>query len=347
MTDPVPEVEEDLDRVAQEEADEAAAWAEQETESAPEEDPDEIAQEEAEEAAAWSAREAERLREIHATAKKVASQSGPLVRAVLSSRLGAYTTSRVHRVGEVADLVFANDERCLLKIAIAPSDTDLLESEARVLTELHSKTDEKSKFFRKYLPTLLDSFPLITPESAAPRGVNVLDVAEDHVSLADIRTAYPNGIEVLDAVWMLRRTFEVLGWVHAQGYVHGAVVPEHVLVHPVTHGARLVDWVYAVRSGHAMTAISGQHRGMYFPAILRRGQATPSLDVSMAAQTALMLMSDKNGMQSPDLPASLRTFLGACSMGHIADGWAAYREYDQILKSLYGPRRYRKFAMPV
>lgn len=334
--------------VDEQEAEEAAALErEEEQVSEPEDDLEEIAQQEAEEAAAWAAQEAERLRQIHAAAHKLAVRPTAVVHAVLRSRLGAYTATEVHRVGEVADLLVATrdnangpDDRCLLKVARHANDNDLLDTESRVLGELHAKADDKSKFFRKYLPALIDSFDV------EGRRVNVLDMAEEYVSLAEIREAYPDGIDVLDAVWMLRRTFEVLGWLHTHGYVHGAVLPEHVLVHPVDHGAKLVGWSYAVRSGSAMSAVSALRKDMYPDAILRRSQATPALDVAMAAETAEMLISGKDGELRADVPQPISQFLAKCRLRLVPDGWAAYNEYDEILKRLYGKRRYRKFAMP-
>lgn len=341
-----PEVEPEID---EQEAEEQAALevVAPEEEPEPDDDLDELAQQEAEEAAAWSAQEAQRFREIHVATKKHAARAPTAVHAVLRSRLGVYSAYEVHRVGEVADLLVATyenengpDQRCLLKVARSGHDGDLLDTESRVLGELHTKTDEKSKFFRKYLPALIDSFDV------EGRRVNVLDMAEEYVSLAEIRDAYPGGIEVLDAVWMLRRAFEVLGWVHAQGYVHGAVLPEHVLVHPVDHGAKLVGWSYAVRSGSALVAVSAFRKGMYPESILRRSQATPALDVAMAAETAEMLISDESLRLRADVPQPISAFLARCRLRLVPDGWTAYREYDEILKQLYGKRRYRKFAMP-
>ena len=44
---------------------------------------------------------------------------------------------------------------------------------------------------------------------------------------------------------MWRRLLTALGWAHRARLVHGAVFPEHVLIHPELHGLVLVDWCYA------------------------------------------------------------------------------------------------------
>lgn len=270
-----------------------------------------------------------------------------VVHGVLRSRLGAYTVLGVHRVGEVADLFMAETEagkRCLLKVARQPSDNDLLDIEARTLRELHAKTDEKSRFFQRYLPLLSDAFPLI--EAGKHRRVNVLDLAEGFFSLAEIRTAYPGGLDARDVAWMLRRCLEVLGWVHVSGLVHGAVLPEHLLVHPTDHGAKLIGWSYSVQAGQRITAISAQRASMYPASVRNREPATPVVDVKLLGQTAALMMSDERGRLRSDVPAQVATFVSACKTGKFKEAWEAYHEYNGVLTKCYGKRVYRALAMP-
>jgi serine/threonine protein kinase len=270
-----------------------------------------------------------------------------VVEAVLKSRTGVYKVHKEYRVGEVADLFLGETDKgqkCLLKVVRHPSENDLLDFEARTLAELHKQTGDKAKTFQKYLPKLLDSFPLI--EGGKHRRVNVLDVAEDYVSLAEIHAAYPDGIDPRDAAWMIRRVFEVLGWIHELGYVHGAVLPEHVLVHPTGHGARLVGWSYAVKTGQRLLAVSALRKDMYPPSVMSRKPATPVLDVQLVRECATILLSDKNGLLRADVPKALSAFLTKCKSGKVLDGWDAYREYNEVLKKCYGKREYRAFAMP-
>lgn len=126
----------------------------------------------------------------------------PVIVASLTSSKGTYKLLELHHAGEVADLYLAElaGERCLLKIVRAPSDNDLLDNEARVLHELHARTDTKSRVFQKYLPRLRDTFALI--ESGRHRRVNVLDLArpEDEylrklLSIKGVATSYVRALE--------------------------------------------------------------------------------------------------------------------------------------------------------
>jgi|GEM_PF-938917 len=288
------------------------------------------------------------------------------VDAALRSKKGTYKVIEEFRAGEVADLFIGelDGKRCLLKIVRQPSDNDLLDNEAWVLGELHAKTGERARVFRKYLPKILDTFSLIE-SGGRQRRVNVLDIAEpeaeyvrrllakkgvtaskDYFSLAEIREAYPEGLETADAAWMIRRAFEGLGWVHSVGYVHGAVLPEHVIVHPTEHGARLVGWSYAVRAGARLTAISASRKGMYPPGVFRRERAKPVLDIQLAGECAALLLSDRNGKLRSDVPPGVAKFFADCREGRVRDGWEAYRTYDGVLKRHFGARTYRAFAMP-
>jgi hypothetical protein len=290
-----------------------------------------------------------------------------VIDATLRSPAGVYKVIDEFREGEVADLFVAENagKRCLLKVVREPGDNDLLDVEARTLTELHRSADAKAPVFRKYLPQLLDSFVIIEG-GRVRRRVNVLDVAEPQVeylrihkqkkgidaptayySLAEIRDAYPNGIDTRDAAWMLRRVFEGIGWVHSVGYVHGAMLPEHVLVHPLEHGGRLIDWTCAVRAGQRLTTISTTHKALYPAGVFRREPATPALDVQLIGTCGKLLLSDSSGALNADVPREMVTFLDACVNGRVASGWDAYRTFDDVLQKLYGKRAYRAFEMPV
>lgn len=270
-----------------------------------------------------------------------------VVLATLRSKSNAYEVLDTYRVGEVADLLLAETEakaRRLLKIVRIPSDNDLLDTEARALGELLKKTDKKAELFLKYLPNLVEAFTLI--EDRKHRRVNVFEVAEGFFSLAEIRSAYPDGLDARDVAWMLRRTFGILGWIHSHDYVHGAALPEHILVHPADHGAKLVGWSYSVRKGQRITAISASRKAMYPASVLKKEPAKFALDVQMTAESAILLLSEKNGTLKSDVPKEIGTFLSGARSGAVKDGWDAYRDFDSVLTRVYGKRKYRPLAMP-
>jgi hypothetical protein len=53
-------------------------------------------------------------------------------------------------------------------------------------------------------------------------------------ALTALAAGFPDGLDPRDAAWMRRRLLACLGWAHRARLVHGAVFPEHVLIHPRT-----------------------------------------------------------------------------------------------------------------
>lgn len=66
-------------------------------------------------------------------------------------------------------------------------------------------------------------------------------------SLESVIALQPAGVDARHAVWIWRRMLELLGWLHAQGWVHGALSPAHALVEPAGHGVVLCGWQAARR----------------------------------------------------------------------------------------------------
>ena len=82
--------------------------------------------------------------------------------------------------------------------------------------------------------------------SGVRRHANLIGALGGFRSLAEVRSAFPAGLDPRDAAWMWRRLLVAIGAAHRAGVIHGAVLPEHVLIHPAEHGLVLVDWCYSV-----------------------------------------------------------------------------------------------------
>jgi hypothetical protein len=257
---------------------------------------------------------------------------------VLTTRRATYRVGGPVASGDIAELYAVDGEAALLKLPRRPEDNDLMRAEAAALSTLARDGDPK---FRAYAPRLLESF---THEDAARarRTANVIARQRGFVSLAEVHTAYPGGLDPRDVAWMWRRLLTGLGWAHHAGLVHGAVLPEHVLIHPGEHGLVLVDWCYAVPSGATIPALVAKHRAAYPSEVTAREPATAATDIFMAAGLLLRLIGDP--------PVPLRRFARGCRYDkprmRPQDAWHLLAEFDELLDDLYGPRRFRPFAMP-
>lgn len=234
-------------------------------------------------------------------------------------------------------------ERATIKILRDSKDEDLATAEWKALTTLWDVTADGGTFHR-YLPRPLETAKVTL--AGKSRHANILSHAKNCFSLAEVIRAYPSGVDPRDMAWMWRRILELLAWMHSRTkVVHGAVIPDHFLIHPERHAGRLIDWSYAVQ-GSALKAIPANKDSFYPPEVFLKKPATPALDVYMSAQCALALV----GGDPKVLPRPIADLLAACLLKsphrrHV-DALEVYTRFDYVLKELYGPPSFRPFSMP-
>jgi hypothetical protein len=249
-----------------------------------------------------------------------------------------------HRLGPLAyrgDI--ANLYRCgdgYLKVPRRPADNDLLEREARALRTIAGDGDPR---FLPYVPRLVDSFRHHDPATGAERQVNVVAAAPGLRSLVEVRQAYPDGLDPRDGAWMWRRLLVALGLAHRAGVIHGAVLPEHVLVQPDEHGLVLVDWCHsAIGPAERIPALVTARREWYPAEVIAKAAPGPGTDIAMATRCMTYLMG-------PRIPDALRAFAAGCMAAALRqrpdDAWRLLAELDEALRRLYGARTFRPFTL--
>ena len=240
--------------------------------------------------------------------------------------------------GDVANLY--QTRRGLLKLARDPADNDLIEREAAALSRIRLGIEPR---FGAYFPRLLDTQRVKDPRTGAERRGNLLGALDGFVSLARVRAAFPDGVDSRDAAWMWRRLLVAIGAAHRAGVVHGAVLPEHVLIDPAEHGVVLIDWCYSGQPGDPLPAVVARYRDRYPPEILARQPAGPHTDIWLATACMTELMGDR-------APAPVAAFARGCMLAsprrRPQDAWQLLGELDGLLGRLYGPRKFRPFAIP-
>ncbi|MEJ2858382.1 MULTISPECIES: adenylate cyclase [unclassified Saccharothrix] len=247
---------------------------------------------------------------------------------------GTYRLADLHAVGSVANL-YRTDGRHVVKLVRNPALNPLLHAEWHALRTLARFTDEH-RWLKPYYPTLHDTGDVGRGE----RAFTVLDpLVDGFVTLTDVKTAYPRGLDGRDYAWMHRRLLRALAGAHRAGLVHGAVTADNVLVHPRQHGIVLIGWSFAVETGQPPLALD--RTTTYPPETTRKQPLTPAADVHMAHQLMLDLLSAGETRQ--------RTFARGCMQDDPTarpDAADLLDEYDQLLEDLYGARTFRPFALP-
>ncbi|MFK3983415.1 molecular chaperone DnaJ [Micromonospora sp. NPDC050397] len=261
----------------------------------------------------------------------------------LRTRRHQYMIGERFATGDLANLyrVRYDNRDALLKLPRQPAQNDLLEREAVALDTLRRLGDPQH---RAYAPELVESFRHEDPDTGVRRTANVLAHSPGLVPLTEVRRAYPGGLDPRDAAWIWRRLLVALGWAHRAGVVHGAVLPEHVLIEPEQHGVVLVDWCYSVGGdGGSVPALVARYRDWYPPEVGRRGPATPATDIHLASRCVDWLIGSR-------ADAALTRFIRGCTLANPRrrpqDAWRLLGELDELLERRYGPRRFRRLLLP-
>ncbi|MEU5694082.1 adenylate cyclase [Actinosynnema sp. NPDC020468] len=252
----------------------------------------------------------------------------------LRTAKGRYRVDAPHAVGSVAN-VYLTSAGHAVKIVRKPAANPLLHAEQRALAALTAFTD-RNRWLRPYYPRVVDT------SGPADREFTVFEaLADGFVTLADVRRAYPDGLDGRDYAWMHRRLLRAVAGAHRVGLVHGAIVPENVLVHPRQHGIVLVGWSFAVERDQRLLATSAAFRDAYPPEVLDRQPVTAALDVHMAHGVMLDMLAQNEKRQ--------RRFALGCRQrdpDRRPDAVDLLDEYDALLHDLYGDREFRPFAVP-
>jgi hypothetical protein len=196
----------------------------------------------------------------------------------------------------LAERLGAPPERVTLKLALHEAGAEALAREAAALAALQSLDIAGAAYFTRRLPQPLGT-GLAEGWSEAPREALALRHPTGFWgSLEAVRQAQAQGIDPRHAVWIWRRMLEVLAFVHDAGWCHGAIAPEHALVHPRDHGVLLIGWSEARP---------------------RADRATMARDLRQSAWTLRALLHGASSDEAPGLgprtPGPLASLLHECS----------------------------------
>lgn len=272
------------------------------------------------------------------------------VRYVLLGRLGRGEGSDVFLARRDARLT----ELVVLKIARAREDGDLVAREYEVVGELHGSDAQGAEHFSRLLPQPVAQGPVTDPGGLERAAAVYRWRSGFQHTFGDILDAYPAGVDPRAAVWLWKRMLELLGFVHSAGYVHGAVLPPHLLVHPRDHGVVLVGWSSALRyaSGRPLPARSGRHEAFYPAAVWNGTPPTPATDLAMSARClASVLGGDPaTGSVPASVPAPLAELVRIQADPEHREAyehaWLLKDRVDAAAREAFGPPRYIPFTLP-
>lgn len=236
-----------------------------------------------------------------------------------------FLARRIHPFGQYVTLKLGRD----------PASSPALKHEAEVLLQLQALHSAGSAYFSQRLPQLVASG--VTTDGAG-RDVHAL-VLRHPVghwgSLADAARVLGSGLDPRHVVWMWRRVLEVLGYLHDNGWSHGDLGAEHLLVHPANHGVQVIGWAHA-----------------------QRGATAATTDLMQLAWTMRTLLAGNDPAtdtsSAPALPASIPAPLATLLKAGSEDAkWVAQHGAHDMLarvaeaaREAFGPPRFLPLVLP-
>jgi hypothetical protein len=248
----------------------------------------------------------------------------------------------------------------IFKIAREPQSNPMVSNEASVLRRLHSA--DPGGRYGPFLPRVQESLAYSDATSTVSRQANILRLHEsirrpfvELYTLAEVRAAYPDGLDARDMAWIWRRLLSVLGFLRTSDVVHCAVLPMHVLIEPKDHKLVLIDFCDAVhdfrRNPRPPAMINGGYAPWYREEMALRSAPLPALDIAFGARCMIDLLGGDAVRATmpeavdPSIQRHLARCIGDASRENL-DAWKLLEDFDRLIEVLWGKRKFRPLELP-
>jgi len=265
---------------------------------------------------------------------------------VLEGKLAQGDSSFVYRGRWVVRL----GELVVIKVLAALEDIDLFRREWSTLETLHRSAAPGAEHYITRLPTPI-AHGLVGSDKERTASVFGWKSGFIH-TLADVGRAHRGGVRGEVVVWILKRLLEQLGWIHRVGFVHGAVHPDHILVHPLDHGALLVGWTasspWSPGRTQTLPALSSAWSDVYPGSSASKIEASPALDIEMACRCAQLVGGWFLTLESVPLMknGAVKQVIDRGASGTEHDAWALRDALVEASLDDFGPASYNPLTMP-
>jgi serine/threonine protein kinase len=242
--------------------------------------------------------------------------------------------------GDLCDAHRAESEGQLyvLKVSRFPGCDSLLAKEQFVLGQLHERS--LGDIYDRYLPMPVERFRWKSRSYFAYVWRTGL------LPAAEILKQYPSGLDGRHVSWMFNRVLEVLGFAHRHGWIHGAVLPPHLLFDPREHGLHLLGWMHAEPCDQPLRFVSRRYQTWYPPECHRRDPATVATDIYLAVRSMIWLAGGDplSAVMPKHIPMEIRRFFQRCLEDSPSrrpqDAWLLHEEFNALLGAVYGPPQF-------
>jgi hypothetical protein len=256
----------------------------------------------------------------------------------------------------------------VLRVPHSSDDNDLMEREKNAFDLMKKKAkaistdkegEEAAEMFLARIPIFLESVKLVEPGVTYKKTVNtflkVPKFPTGWFTLEDVRKVYPRGVNTRQMTFIWNRVLESLIFAHASGVTHNALTPNHILIQTDYHFGNIIDWTAStiIGSGEKVPYIDERYRS-YFPDEItdKSGTHSPSSDIYMSAWNMVYVLGGdpKEKVIPVSVEEPIRKFLNRCLQptrkGRPMTAEVAHKEFQQIAKGLFGPKKFVELVMP-
>jgi hypothetical protein len=225
-------------------------------------------------------------------------------------------------------------EMVVLKILRAPQDRDLLQREWKLLGEIREAAEKAASSVARLLPQRV-THGTARCAGKPDRLASVFRWRSGfQLSLAQL----PSGLDARAAVWMWNRMLAQLDRLHGLGFVHGAVLPPHCLIHPRDHGLVMCGWSAAARSVKAAPRLATSAQ---WNALVPPGPPTAAGDVAMSARCIAHLLAKSQ------VPSGLLELIQRVSAPERAStAGQVLEQLREASSAAFGPPSFHRLALP-
>jgi hypothetical protein len=260
-----------------------------------------------------------------------------------------WAAQRLLAKGEIADVYLARrarwpSELVVLKVLRDAGDAPLLEQEWHALDRLRSAAaaDHVDLGLRVPAPVVMGVL-----ENSAQGGLAcAYRWAGGFVHTFEaVRDVHPLGVDPAASIWAWRRILEVIGVMRNAGLVHGAILPNHLLIENGEHGVRLVGFSSTDSPGAPLRVVSSDFADFYPASMLDSQKLTAAADVVMSARCVSYLLGGRPDVAAPLPLAELLERVGTDAGDADLDPWKLHKEVGELGKALFGPPAYHPIPM--
>lgn len=148
-------------------------------------------------------------------------------------------------------------------------------------------------------------------------------------------------VETRSACWMVSRMFNILAALHRSKLMHGALLPENLVVNPADHTMFLLGgYCFSAEFGTKLVALPAAALRYMPPSVKAKKVATPLVDLECLKLTGRSILGDPSGSKlrsRADVPAPISLFLNSPASESVHAEWEAW---DRVLTDSYGPRKF-------